>query len=173
MKRAAEILSEKVRLISRRALADENEELQAIVARYLRVAQEGAARRNLELMAQVIAGMAEQESVEADAFLKHSNILADLSKDEIRLLSSIMVVTQHDETPRRLGRNAVDGGQPLIPVIYADNRKVIEACAALIRTGYVMPLSQREGHMSYRTTAAFEELAQLVDLTMLRFDEDD
>ena len=126
VRHAAEILRKKIRLVSRRALADEGEELQSIIARYLRAAQEGAAKQNLELMADVIAGMAEQENVEADAFLRHSNILADLSGDEIRLLSSIMVVTQHDKIPRRLGRNAVDGGQPLIPAVYADNRKVIE-----------------------------------------------
>lgn len=158
------ILKSCLRSVRRRVKEGEAEDLDAMLSRYLRAAQEGAAKRNLHLMAQVIAGMASQEAVDADAFLRHANMLADLSQDEAILLASILKETESDGKPRNVGRDALAAGQPLIRKVFKDNRQLVEACAALVRTGYVMPLSGPDGHMAYRTTASYERLVELVDL---------
>jgi hypothetical protein len=56
----------------------ELEEVVAIIYRFLRSAQEGAARRNLRLLAQVIAGQSKNSAISADEFLYYANLLAGL-----------------------------------------------------------------------------------------------
>lgn len=66
------------------------EEVAAIIYRYGRAAQEGAARTNLRLLAQVIAGKNFSEAPAADKFLYYADILSSLKLEEIVLLG-IMV----------------------------------------------------------------------------------
>lgn len=65
------------------------EEAAAIFYRYLRAAQEGAARINLRLMAKVIAGQARLGDLRADLFLGYAEMLAGLRREEIILISAL------------------------------------------------------------------------------------
>jgi len=64
----------------------DQDEAVSIIARYQRAAIEGAAKRNLRMMAKVIRGMAEKQDLTAPSFMKYANILASLTKDEILVL---------------------------------------------------------------------------------------
>jgi uncharacterized protein with PIN domain len=64
--RARDILLDEVRLGEKVLNAPEMEEAAAVLLRYGRAAQEGAARLNLRLMAKVIAGMVYQQALYAD-----------------------------------------------------------------------------------------------------------
>jgi len=61
----------------------------AILFRYLRAAQEGAARRNLRLLAQVIRGQLSSGNLVADEFLSYADVLAPLRREEIVLLGAM------------------------------------------------------------------------------------
>lgn len=70
--------------------AAELDEMAAIIYRYGRAAQEGAAQANLRLLAQVIAGKKSSKSLTADTFLYYADIISSLNPKEIKLLG-IMV----------------------------------------------------------------------------------
>jgi hypothetical protein len=70
--------------------AGELEEIAAIIYRYGRAAQEGAAKANLRLLAQVIAGKNSSITLTADRFLYYADVISSLKVDEIKLLG-IMV----------------------------------------------------------------------------------
>ncbi len=60
-----------------------------VVYRYLRAAQEGAARLNLRLLAKVIVGQFEAGRLMADEFLQYAESLAALSRDEIIVIGTM------------------------------------------------------------------------------------
>lgn len=60
---ALEILRKQLQHIHKSLLDSQREEFAAMLNRYLRNAQEGAAERNLQLIAKVMAGMLERETL--------------------------------------------------------------------------------------------------------------
>lgn len=69
-------------------------EVAEIVFRYMRAAQEGTARVNLRLMAEVIAGQAAAGNLVADEFLYYADILASLRYEEVVVLATLYRTTQ-------------------------------------------------------------------------------
>jgi hypothetical protein len=65
---------------------DDVDEAAAMVFEYANAAERGAARRNLRLLAQVLAGSIITKPIYADEFLRWSRILADLTREEILVL---------------------------------------------------------------------------------------
>lgn len=137
------------------------DDLVSILYCYLRAAQEGAARINLRLMARVIAGQAIQGALYADDFFREAGALASLTRSEITLLAAMAKTIMAD------GWLSVwTAGPALIPLVFPTNEAFLDACAPLVRTGYIRPISAMDGMMDYKITAAFERLAALV-----RFEE--
>lgn len=85
---AREILLDEIRFGQSPALAED--EAVYIIYRYLRAAQEGAARINLRLLSQVIARDTELTSLTADRFLYYSDIISSLTIDEIKFLGMMV-----------------------------------------------------------------------------------
>lgn len=77
--------------------AASEDEAAAVLFRYLRAAQEGAARRNLRLMAQVIRGQLESGHLVADEFLYWSETLATLTRQEISFLGLMIKVDREGD----------------------------------------------------------------------------
>ncbi|HVJ44372.1 MAG TPA: hypothetical protein VM639_22915 [Dongiaceae bacterium] len=69
--------------------AASEDEAAAILFRYLRAAQEGTARRNLRLMAQVIRKQLEACNLVASEFLYFAGLFEDLRREEILILSTM------------------------------------------------------------------------------------
>jgi hypothetical protein len=65
---------------------EDADEAAAITYRYMRAAEEGAARLNLRMLARVIIGSAEGPGLYADTFLRWADILAGLRREEIIVL---------------------------------------------------------------------------------------
>ncbi|MBM3567994.1 MAG: hypothetical protein FJX46_04475 [Alphaproteobacteria bacterium] len=63
--------------------------LAAMLFRYIRAAQEGSARLNLRLLAQVIAGQAHCGNLIADEFLYYADILSGLKREEIIFVAEL------------------------------------------------------------------------------------
>jgi hypothetical protein len=74
----------------------DEDELISIFFRLIRDAEEGVARNNLRLMARVINGMAEKESLKAPNFLRYASILSSLSEEEILVLGMMARQQEHD-----------------------------------------------------------------------------
>lgn len=79
---AREILLSELAL-GRALVEPDEEEAVAVTLRYMRAAQEGAARLNLRLLAGVIAGKMSGGGLYADDFLRWADILAGLKREEV------------------------------------------------------------------------------------------
>lgn len=127
---------------------------------YLRAAQEGAARRNLELIAEVLVNGAAEASFDPNEFRRHARQLADLSREEAIALAVMLKAPDlaTEKSPwNPLVEYAVATGR------FDDSRHLSEVCAGLLRTGYVHPLSLF-GIMGFGPTREAERLHRLVDI---------
>lgn len=124
----------------------ELEESVAILQRYLRAAEEGAARPNLRLLAAVFAGQIHERSFAADDFLYFADMLASLRRDEVILLATILRTSaRHPDKPgadssTRLAANTVARSE-LVPRIFEDNDHFNAVGNSLQRTGLILATS--------------------------------
>ncbi len=63
-------------------VASENETV-AVCYRYLLAARDGAARRNLRLLAKAMVGLAQRDQLYSDEFNKYAGVLENLTRDQI------------------------------------------------------------------------------------------
>jgi hypothetical protein len=63
-----------------------------IIYRFSKAAADGAARENLRLLAQVIAGLKRNKALEPDKFRKWANILEQLTRDELMVIGKALAV---------------------------------------------------------------------------------
>jgi hypothetical protein len=69
--------------------AADKDEAAAMVFEYTEAARQGAARRNLRMLAQILAGALVTAPIYASEFLRWSRILADLTREEIIVLAKL------------------------------------------------------------------------------------
>lgn len=130
---------------------------------YLRAAEEGAARRNLELIAEVLTNAAVEGDFDSNEFRRHTRHLAELSREEAIALGVMM------KSDVLLDDRKKNPWQPLcdyavnVTSVFADAEHFSGVLAGLMRTGYVRPLSLY-GAMGFGTTREMVRLARLVDI---------
>jgi len=118
------------------------EESVAIVYRYLRAAQEGAARINLTLLAQVLSGQARLGLVKADDFLYYADILTPMLRDEILLIGCILrhweaAIEQEQSPTERMRTATINSQKDLIPDVFEDLAEFRAVADGLRRTGFL------------------------------------
>jgi len=107
-----------------------------MVLRLYDAVSKGTARRNLRLMSQVITGLKRHPLFEFNNFQRWTNVLETLTHDEILLLG----------TAYRLKNAGVQDvwsalKEALVPEPFKTNVELEAVCAALPRTGLVLPAS--------------------------------
>jgi len=108
--------------------AAELEEVAAIIYRYGRAAQEGAASANLRLLAKVIAGQMQVSSLNANDFLYYADILSSLKAQEIQLLGIMM----------REGKTTSYSAREVLKKHFTYEETIEEIFQSLLRTGLVV-----------------------------------
>lgn len=148
----------------------EVEEVAAITYRYLKAAQEGAARLNLRLLAGVIAGQVQGRAVVADEFLYYADLLSSLRRDEIILLGTLARFAKEVRNEGIGADNKEFATQvsmrtraALIPSQFQDQEHYAAIAGALLRTGLVVGLSGW-GTMVFIPSKLMAELSQLVEI---------
>jgi hypothetical protein len=164
---AREILLDELRQGSKTLDLDEIEEAVAISQRYNRAAMEGAARLNLRLMAQVIAGQAERGKLVADEFLYYADIVASLRREELILIGTLYRHWVSNSSPP-LGTSREDlvlqaTKSELIPNSFATEDEFIATATATMRTGLVVALSAWGG-LVYKPTPLLDKFAALASI---------
>lgn len=166
--RARQILLEELRSGEISLPHDQIEEGVAITYRYLQAAQQGAARLNLRLLAQVIAGRAVKSALYADEFLHYADMISSLRREEVFLLAELHRAWNSGDV-----KEAEEGEQcafafstvaaRLIPQIFSTWNEMQATAGALVRTGLlqVMPAI---GMSTYAPTALLDKLVSLASL---------
>lgn len=167
--RARDILLDELSRGEKTLSVPEVEETAAVLLRYGRAAQEGAACLNLRLMAKVIAGQVYQQALYADEFLRHAGLIADLRREEVILLGALQrhwiadavraLANDHDRM-NEVNRLMI---AELIPVPFIDIAELAATEDAVVRTGFLSGTATFGGTI-YRPTRAFERLCTLVPL---------
>lgn len=129
---------------------------------YLRAAEEGAARLNLELVAEAFANEMHEGTFSPDEFRRHALQLAGLSRDEALLLGKfvrVMDVDSEHENPWLRLKALVVGPEKMFP----NGAALAQASASLLRTGYVYPVSLF-GEMGFFPTDDCKAIRRMVDI---------
>lgn len=139
-----------------------------IVHRFWKAVEDGAARENLRLLAQVIAGLKKNKALEdVDQFRKWAGILEQLTRDELLVLGKAL----------RVRRDILNAGTDVANDFWQRLECSLEAaryskseigalCASVSRTGLLIPLSGF-GALTYMDTPWLENLGKLADLENL------
>lgn len=143
------------------------EEGVAIIYRFLRAAQEGTARVNLRLLAQVISEQAKHGTMKADEFLYYADILSPLRRDEVLLLGSLhRIWFDQSRASLDVGNRRVETfgalKAELIPLVFENESDFFAIVASLSRTGLVSPFSGYGG-LFYEPSPLLERLVGMVD----------
>ncbi|AJZ56683.1 hypothetical protein OI25_7215 [Paraburkholderia fungorum] len=141
----------------------------AIIYRYLRSAQEGAARLNLRLLAAVFTGQVKDGAIAADQFLYYADILASLKRDELIILGSLLRVSNeigHDKPPRELQMRVL---AELVPDPFKTVEDYSAAAGALQRTGLVASVLPGQnfgsgGGVIFKPTSLLSKLNDLAEI---------
>lgn len=166
---ARDILLDEIRRGEKLLSTREVDESVAVLLRYGRAAQEGAARLNLRLMAKVIAGQAQQSALYADEFLRHADVIAGLRREEVILLGALQRYWNAPETQAMADDDERMSAvyrlleTELIPEPFADVSELAAMQSAVLRTGFLSGVPTFGGAI-YRPTRAFERLCRLVSL---------
>jgi len=163
LEQAREILLEELRRGDKK-LTDvgEVEEAAAIIYRYGRAAQEGAARLNLRLMAKVIAGQAQIGNLVADDFLYYADMLASLRREEI-----ILIATLHrNQTLTEQGtldelQTWTKSLEELVPLLFSSESEMLAVAQGAARTGFVTSGVTFDGMSAFVPSALLEKLQGL------------
>ncbi|WP_175772438.1 hypothetical protein [Paraburkholderia phenazinium] len=135
---AADILSEELREGTRTLDEADLPEAAAILYRYQRAAEEGAAKLNLRLLAAVFAGQSTQKSIAADDFLYLADILAPLKREEVILLGTFLKLHPRNgdvKAPRDVYAAVVE---ELVPAVFESGADFRATAGALLRTGLLV-----------------------------------
>lgn len=156
---ARDILLDEIRRGDKDLTAQEVDAVVAVLLRYGRAAQEGAARLNLRLMAQVIVGQARLGCLYADEFLRYADILASLRREEVLLLGVMQRHWEADGEPepkKATARSQAD----LIPGVFKTHDDFNAAAGAVTRTGLLMAQAAY-GVLQFRPTQLLADLCRL------------
>lgn len=143
----------------------------AVCLRILRSAEEGVARRNLRLMAQVINAKAGySEVLYASEFLKYSRILESLSREEIYFLARLIYWQKNPPSPKESGSASPESliweclKADLVGAgsAFPDEASLRAIAASVTRTGFVVAESTWGG-IIYAGSPFLAEVARLVD----------
>jgi hypothetical protein len=161
---ARDILLEEVRLGDVPLSAPQIEEGVAVLYRYLRAAQEGAARVNLRLLAQAIAGKASRGDLDASEFLHDANMIGSLRFAEIQLLAKLHQawssewILENEESARPIA--AMEWVKcELVPSVFETYGDLIATAGSVVRTGLLSVAPGLDG-MTYFTTLYLERLME-------------
>jgi hypothetical protein len=142
-------------------------EAAAIILRYMRAAEEGAARLNLKLMAQVIAEQVSEPGFYANDFLLWADVLAGLRREEVLILGVMYrrAVEVGDDPRKRTGEFWVDCKKELKEK-HSMNDDTAEAYASsLMRTGLIQLLGGLlDIGQAYRPSPNLAKLGDMVDI---------
>lgn len=145
---------------------DEIDEVAAMFYRYIRAAQEGVARLNLQLMAQVICSLTAQRPIYPSRFLRYADLLASLSREEIIALGTLYHMTvPHGAIPLTESDIRMDVSiktRDHLASIFGDH-EALATLNALTRTGLVLHSSAYPSDECFYASARLKKLTEITD----------
>jgi hypothetical protein len=142
----------------------DQDEAAAMVFEYTEAARRGAARRNLRLLAQIMAGQLVTLPIYASDFLRWSRILTDLTREELIVLAEWYKAFQHPTAASQpAGIFHAIAGHLKVDRIIARDEELTSILQALGRTGLIIQNSSF-GNLDYSPSPKLDQLMRLVQM---------
>lgn len=132
-----------------------------IILRFSKAVAEGAARENLILLAQVIAGLKKNRALDSDKFRKWSKIVEHLTRDELLVIGFAYRLAKARPEDRKDDFNN-DLRQAIQSAGYADSE--MEALLMSVGSTGLLSSASAWGGLAYEPTGWLTELGQLADI---------
>lgn len=166
---AAEILERKLRRGNYWAVAQD--QVFATILRFERAAVEGAARINLELLADAASKTLSEPTFAPNEFLRHADALASLSREEVLVLQAVLNAKEELKSiPRDQEDTGPDGRvwprarARLAPTAaFPSEDHVTSHAFSLARTGWIVPVSTYGG-LTFVASPSLEVIGRLVNV---------
>ena len=165
--RSSEIFLEEMRKGQRFPSEAEYDTFFGLIYRYADAVKRGTAERNLRLMAQTIArGAAIDCGFTPDVLASHLNVLADLRRDEIKILGTLWRNCKSVSSGQEIERNIDMTNRTalqLVPSVFSSDNEYYACLAAIVRTGLVYDL--RVIDRGYGLSNRFHQIVLLCEIT--------
>lgn len=132
-----------------------------IILRFSKAVSEGAARENLILLAQIIAGLKKHRALEADKFRRWSKIVEDLTRDELLVIGIAYRLQKQRPDDRKDDFNG-NLREDIKRAGYNDGD--LEALLMSVGSTGLLSSASAYGGLAYEPTAWLAELGQLADV---------
>ncbi len=142
------------------------EPLLGVIYRFSKAVADGAARENLKLLAQIIAGLKKNKALDPDKFRKWANILEQLTRDELMVIGKAVSIKRKmtaEGLPFNTNEFANRLRSELTKSRYAP-AEIDPLCASLVRTGLLLAASGYGGVLVPLPTHWLDELGTLADV---------
>lgn len=167
---AQEVLLEEVREGKTFTSQEKLEDAAAMALRYARAAEEGAARRNLRLMARLLAGALEDEGLYASEFLRWAPTLASLSREELAVAVEFHRALAAKRAEGVARENAPGAAMPeaiarLVGpgLLFAEEAEVFQVIGQLVGSGLLI-FGSAFGGIVYYASPRMDDLVRLARL---------
>ncbi len=144
---------------------EDQDELLSVMIRFTRSVEEGIARDNLRLLAQIIAGLKKNRALQADNFARWSGILENLDRDQLLVVGAAYVFDRDTKLPPLYDDERNFWG-PFLGHMEPRgfSRSELEmVCASLAQAGLFLGASAWGG-MAYDVTERLRKLGKLANL---------
>lgn len=162
-KEAEDILLSEIRQGVDPLVAANEDEAIAVIYRYMLAVKNGAAHRNMRLLARAIAGLARRDKLFSDEFGKYAHCLENLTRDQILVLGRLHYYKQR----LRDGASSQEVWQPLIKELVPDQFETVEhlmtACVSALPSGLVLNPLDFDSTGYFTTSPLMDELVSFVD----------
>jgi|GEM_PF-2277274 len=142
--------------------ANEDETI-AVIYKYMLAAKNGAARRNLKLLARAIAGLAKRDKLYADEFARFSQAIEGLTRDQILVLGRIhfhKTRLRKDASSHELWTHLE---KELVPGQFESVDHLLAVCCSALHSGLVLNPRDFDSAGVFTTSPLMDELVSLVD----------
>lgn len=146
--------------------AADAEPLIGIMMRFRRAAEEGAARDNLRLLAQIIAGLKKHRALEFDSFARWSRVLEEMTRDQLLVAGAAFVHDREGLAPPPPDDDSMTFWPSFVGAMRErgfDEPQLRLHCAALAVHG-LLSAASGWGALVYEPTPWLRELGLLADL---------
>lgn len=139
----------------------------AVLLRYSKAASEGAARRNLRLLMQIVVGLKRNKALREDAFRRWAGIVEHMTRDELMLVGQ--AIRLQAEIAR--GASTEESSfwimlRDLMSRSGYEGDELSATAEAVSRSGVFVPVLTAGG-LTYRPSPRLAELSSLVDAEIL------
>jgi hypothetical protein len=165
-KAAAEILITEIASGRHGPLHLEERDIEPLIDMTLRFAKavsEGAARENLILLAQIIAGLKKQRAFDADRFRRWSKIVEHLSRDELLIIGLAYRLLQELTTTNEQAEK-FNGALRTMIADAGYNEGEAEALLTAVASTGLLSSASAWGGLAYQPTPWLSDLGSLADL---------